>query len=202
MQQLSVGDILNKQIEQSSFDHLIYMVHLEALVFYIGQSKRDVVTRFWEHINKPSRLGQLIALNEPDSLKWQVRFFNLADCRPFVQQKRLFQDQAWEHFDMTMAEKALITHFRPVVNADFNPKPTPLPSHFKGRHLFTAVSTPLFNNGSKSAQEIAWQNKMRLNGWVSMVDENGRFYWKHQSGQTLSDKQIALYRANHKVPPA
>ena len=203
MQFTSVGDILNKRIEQASFDQLIYMVHVDQLVFYIGQSKRDVVTRFWEHINKPSKLGQLISLNQPNSPQWQVQFFSLADCRPYVQQKKLFQDQAWEHFDMDMAEKALITYFCPVANADFNPQPTTLPTHFKGGFLFTAVSPAnLFSQGTKTPKEIAWLNQMRLNGWVSISDENGRVFWKHQQGQTLTEKQVRPYQAKNQIPPS
>lgn len=204
MKQLRVGDILNKQIEAAPFDQLIYMVHFEELVFYIGQSKRNVVTRFWEHMNKPSRLGQLITLNQPDSLAWQVKFFNLADCRPFVMQKKLFQEQAWEHFDMDMAEKALIAHFRPVANVDYNPQPTLLPSFLKGGHLFRAnqPNRSLFSGSNASSKEMLWVNQMRLNGWVQIADDNGRSYWKHKNGYLLTDEQIAPYRTSNKLPPA
>ncbi|MEM7331514.1 MAG: GIY-YIG nuclease family protein [Chloroflexota bacterium] len=202
MQIFSVGDILNKRIEQAELNHLIYMVRFDQLVFYIGQSKRDVVTRFWEHLNKPSKLGQLIKLNQPLSLNWEVAFFSLADCRPYVQQKLLFQDQEWEHFDMDMAEKELIHHFRPVANADFNSNPTPLPAHLKGRHLFTAdSSTSLFGQATRASNNRAWENKMRLSGWISINDENGRVFWKHQNGNTLSPDQIKPYQERQKIPP-
>lgn len=197
MRQITVGDLLEKRIETAPFDQLIYLVHLERLVFYVGQSKRNVVTRFLEHLNKPSKLGQLIALNSPHSHRWGVRFFTLTECRPFVQQKRLFQDQGWEHFNMDMAEQALIAHFCPVVNSDFNPSPTPLPSSFNGRHLFTPPS--IVDTAMKN--ETIWLNNMHLGGWVKIEDRHGRSFWKHRDGRLLTDQQIDPYRLAGKLPP-
>lgn len=198
MKQLLVGDILQKRVTQAAFDQLIYKVHFESTVFYIGQSKRDIVKRLWEHLNKPSRLGQLIKLNEPESLRWQLTFYALADCRPFVQQKRLFADQAWEHFDMTMAEQALIAHYRPIANADFNPSPSPLPAQFKGQHLFAnTLRSSLLGNGGTAAR---WANQMRLNGWVSVTGENGRIFWKHKNGRILTNEQAAPFQRSGTLP--
>lgn len=200
---LTVRTLLEGKTDHVDFNHLIYKVFINSLVLYIGQSKRNVVTRFGEHLNKPSKLGMLIKLNQPSSLNWQIKFFTLSDCRPFIHQKRLFVDQAWEHFDMDMAERALIEHFRPVVNADFNPNPTPLPPHLKGHHLFnpTAVSNMLSSNGTnRSPNNIAWQNKMRLNGWISIQDENGRTLWKHPSGTIMTADQLIPYQESGTIP--
>lgn len=200
MKQLLVDDIIQKRIRQAQFDQLIYKIHFESTVFYIGQSKRDIVTRLWEHLNQPSRLGKLIRLNEPGSRRWRLTFYTLADCRPFVGQKRLFTDQAWEHFDMDMAEKALIAHFRPVVNADFNATPTLLPAQFKGQHLFskkTAASTLGMTGDAAFAQ---WANKMRLNGWVSVDGSDGRTFWKHKNGRILNERQVQPYWIHNKLP--
>lgn len=196
MKQLRVDDILEKRVRQAEFDQLIYKIHFESTVFYIGQSKRDVVTRLWEHLNKPSRLGQLIQLNEPASRRWRVSFYTLAACRPFVQQKRLFADQAWEYFDMDAAERALITHFCPVVNADYNPRPTPLPPQFRGQHLFAASAVPsLFSHAATQ-----WQNRMRLGGWVSVRAADGGLIWKHSSGRMLTEQQIRPYQTSNTLP--
>jgi hypothetical protein len=149
-----------------------------------------VVARFWEHLHKPSRLGQLITLNRPQSLAWAVDFYTLADCRPFVSQKSLFAMQAWEHFDMDMAEQGMIAALRPVLNRDFNPHPTPLP--------------PLYNRqpptGQPTPTERLWLNRMSLAGWVYEVDADGRLIWQHRDGRTLSEQQIAPYRHQNRLP--
>lgn len=198
MQQVTVQTILNHEISQA-LGHTIYVVRHAETIFYIGQSKRDVVSRFWEHMQKPSRLGQLIQQNAPNSYEWLVYFYTLADCRPFVSQKRLFPDQAWEHFDMDMAEQALIAHFRPALNRDFNPHPTPLPTHYRGQTTQAAPPTsPLLNQGDNRL----WLNQMQLQGWVRFQDENGRFHWQHRSGKTMNDEAIRPYRHANRIPPS
>jgi len=193
MQTTTVQAILDKQIE-TSLGHLIYVVKDGALVFYVGQSKRDVVARFWEHMQKPSRLGQLIALNRPQSLAWTVDFYALADCRPYVSQKSLFAMQAWEHFDMDMAEQSVIAALRPVLNRDFNPNPMPLPPHYNGQYL-TEQPTNTTN-----PTERVWLNRMSLAGWVHGQDANGRVTWQHRDGRFLSEQQMAPYRQQNRLP--
>lgn len=200
METVNIDQLLQRQISQS-LGHLIYVVRDEAIVFYVGQSKRDVIERFWEHLTKPSRLGQLIASNRPQSLAWTVQFWTLADCRPFVQQKRLFADQEWERFDMDMAERALIEAFRPVLNRDFNLQPTPLPAHYRGQQLgATSPTGGLFGGGGQSQSERVWLNRMRLAGWVT-VKENGRLLWQHRSGVQLNEADMAAYRHKNQLPP-
>ena len=127
MKSVQIQDVLERQMDHV-LGHLIYVVRDGDVVFYVGQSKRDVIMRFWEHMNKPSRLGQLIALNRPQSMKWLVDFYTLADCQPYVKQQSLFSMQEWQHFDMDMAEQGMIAQMRPVLNKDFNVNPTPLPA--------------------------------------------------------------------------
>ncbi len=196
MHTVSVEEILDRSFDHL-LGHLIYVVRDEALIFYVGQSKRDVLVRFWEHMHKPSRLGQLIALNKPDSLAWQVEFYTLADCRPFVQQLSLFSMQAWQHFDMDMAEKGMIAQMCPVLNKDFNPKPTRLPSRYVNGDLQAEDEELLW-----TAVDRPWLNKMSLAGWVYVQDEkNGRILWKHQDGTLLSDKSVVPYRQQGQLPP-
>lgn len=193
---VSVKSVLNREVKKS-LGHLIYVVRDEALIFYVGQSRRDVITRFWEHMQMPSHLGQLIELNKPDSLGWAVDFYELADCAKFVQQKTLFALQAWQHFDMDMAEQALIQALRPVLNKDFNPQPTPLPTKYKG-HAALSLAQP---KSAVSPQERIWLNKMSLRGWVyEAVGQNGRIQWQHPSGKTLSEADMLPYRQSGTVP--
>lgn len=189
----TIQAILDKGID-AALGHLIYVVRDEPLVFYVGQSKRDVVARFWEHVQKPSRLGEFIALNRPQSLAWAVDFYTLADCRPFVGQKSLFAMQAWEHFDMDMAEQSVIAALRPVLNRDFNAHPTPLPPHYQGQHLTEQPTT------APAPTARVWLNRMSLAGWVYEQDADGRVTWQHRDGRTLSEQQIAPYRHQNRLP--
>ena len=194
MQTVTVQKLLHNQID-NTLGHLIYVVRDHDLIFYIGQSKRDITARFSEHVQKPTRLGQLIALNRPDSFTWSVDFYTLADCRPFVAQKSLFAMQAWEHFDMDMAEQGLIQSLQPVLNRDFNAHPTPLPAIYAGQHLAPQPQTDLH------APELQpWLNRMSLDGWVYEMDANGRLTWHHSDGRTMTDNEIAPFRSNNRVP--
>lgn len=195
---ITVGQLLAKQVTDT-LGHLIYVVRENDLVFYVGQSRRDVLTRFGEHLQKPSRLGKLIMLNTPSSQNWQVDFYALADCAAFVQQKSLFAMQAWQHFDMDMAEKGMIKVMRPVLNQDFNEKPTPLPARYRG-HAELYLDKPVTAvSPTTSPQDRIWLNRMSLQGWVYETD--GRFtIWRHASGKTLTEAEMAPYRQVGKLP--
>lgn len=197
MQTVTIQNLLDKQLDDT-LGHLLYVVRDASLIFYVGQSKRDVAARFAEHLQKPSRLGQLIKQNQPGSLAWSVDFYTLADCRPFVVQKSLFALQAWESFDMDMAEQALIAHMRPVVNRDFNPHPTPLPARYRG-HDLVSESQAGTSLGSEPHNRL-WLNRMSLAGWVYTHDHHGRMTWHHPDGRTLSDPQIAPFRETNQIP--
>lgn len=197
MQTVTVQSILDKQIE-APLGHLLYAVRDAEVCFYVGQSRRDVITRFWEHLQKPSPLGRLISLNQPASGQWAVDFYTLADCRPFVSQKSLFSMQAWEHFDMDMAEQGLIARLRPALNRDFNPQPTPLPARYAGHHL---ASRPVAAAAAlQSPRYRLWLNRMSLAGWVYERDVDGRITWHHADGRTLPDAAMIPYRENNRLP--
>lgn len=203
---VAVGKIIEKEAT-NALGHLIYVVRDAALVFYVGQSRRDVVTRFWEHLQKPSRLGQLITLNKPASFQWAVDFYALADCAAFVRQKSLFTLQEWQHFDMDMAEQAMIRALRPVLNQDFNAKPTPLPPRYRGHAALnlskpktvTSASLSTGVSPTHSPQDRVWLNQMSLQGWV--CDKMGsRMVWQHASGKTLTEAEMAPFRQAGKLP--
>ncbi|WP_420643408.1 GIY-YIG nuclease family protein [Candidatus Leptofilum sp.] len=206
MIRFTVKQLLAKEAAET-LGHLIYVVRDADLVFYVGQSRRDVLTRFGEHMQKPSRLGQLIQLNEPASDNWSVDFYALADCAAFVRQKSLFALQEWQHFDMDMAEQAMIQAMRPVLNRDFNEKPTPLPAGYLGHAaLFlpkptTATSAMLSTavSPTTSPQDRIWLNRMSLQGWVHETAGN-RTFWRHASGKTLTEAEMAAYRLAGKLP--
>ncbi len=196
MKSVQVQDILERKVDHV-LGHLMYVVRDEDVVFYIGQSKRDVVVRFWEHINKPSRLGQLITLNRPQSMHWLVDFYTLADCRPYVKQQSLFSMQEWQHFDMDMAEQGMIAQMRPVLNKDFNPNPKPLPAQYMGQNVIGDGPEVIW-----SVQDRPWLNRMSLAGWMYVRDAgNGRIIWQHQNGTVLTDEIVASYRQRGRLPP-
>ncbi len=198
MRTVTVGAILQKEA-QNALGHLIYVVRDEGLIFYVGQSRRDVVTRFWEHLQAPSKLGQLISLNAPAAHQWSVDFYSLADCAAFVRQKSLFALQEWQHFDMDMAEQALIHALCPVLNHDFNVKPTPLPARYLG-HAALGLAKPVTAvSPTTSPQDRIWLNRMSLQGWI--YEQTGsRTVWRHPSGQTLTEAEMAPYRQAGKLP--
>ncbi len=195
MKTIVVADILDKQFD-TEVGHVIYVVRNGRLLFYIGQSKRDLVVRFREHVQKPSRLGRLINENKPASLSWSLDFYTLADCRPFVAQKTLFPMQEWEHFDMDMAEEGMIRQLRPVLNLDFNPNPNPLPAHYQGHDIF---DKPL----SSTTHDRLWLNRMGLQGWSYIQDKkSGLVLWQHTSGTWLTEKEGESFRQSGKIPPS
>ena len=200
MKTVTVGTIINKD----AFDilgHLIYVVRDKTLTFYVGQSRRNVVTRFWEHLNAPSRLGQLIAHNDPTSYEWAVDFYELADCERFIKQKSLFAMQEWQHFDMDMAEQAMIQGLHPVLNRDFNEQPTPLPATYRG-HAALGMANPNSFSPTTNVQDRVWLNRMSLQGWVyEKVGGNGRLQWQHSSGKILTEAEMQRYRSTSKLPP-
>jgi hypothetical protein len=199
MKTFTVTEIVNASID-NTLGHMIYLVRDGDLIFYIGQSKRNIIIRFQEHLQKPSRLGQLIQVNQPASDKWVVEFYTLADCRPFIQQKSLFPMQAWEHFDMDIAEKGMIQALRPVVNKDFNHHPTPLPLAYHGHNLIASVAADFQSELDANAR--IWMNKMSMHGWV--YDKNpqtNQIIWQHPSGITLLEHQAASFREAGTVPP-
>jgi hypothetical protein len=195
---VTVGAILQKEAK-NALGHLIYVVRDAALVFYVGQSRRDVVTRFWEHLQAPSHLGQLISLNAPASHQWSVDFYALADCAAFVPQKSLFALQEWQHFDMAMAEQALIAALHPVLNHDFNSKPTPLPARYRGHAALGLPKPKTAVSPTTSPQDRIWFNRMSLQGWVYETI-GSRTVWRHPSGQTLTEAEMAPYRQAGKLP--
>jgi hypothetical protein len=196
MDTFTIQAIVDKQFDQA-LGHLIYVVREGEVVFYVGQSKRDVVTRFWEHIQKRSRLGQLIELNRPSSLTWLVDFYTLADCRPYVTQKSLFAMQAWETFDMDMAEQALIAWLRPILNRNFNANPTPLPAHYHGHELLgQRLPASLLHEPAHRP----WLNRMSLAGWVYVQDGDGCITWRHHDGRLVADREMALFRQSGRIP--
>jgi hypothetical protein len=197
---VTVNTILQKKVP-NTLGHLIYVVRDEMLIFYVGQSRRDVVTRFEEHLQTPSHLGQLITLNAPASHQWSIDFYTLADCATFVLQKSLFALQEWQHFDMDMAEQALIQTMRPVLNHDFNAKPTPLPARYRGHAALNLPKPETAVSPTASPQDRIWLNRMSLQGWVyEKVGRNGRLQWHHSSGKTLTEAEMAPYRQAGKVP--
>jgi predicted GIY-YIG superfamily endonuclease len=199
MKRVTVETLLSKEVA-NALGHLIYVVRDGTLVFYVGQSRRDVITRFWEHLHAPSHLGRLIAVNKPNSLQWMVDFYALADCEQFVRQKSLFAMQEWQHFDMDMAEQALIQAMRPVLNRDFNEKPTPLPAHYQGHAVLGLAKPQTAASPTASPQDRIWLNRMSLQGWV-YERVNGRIQWQHPSGKTLTEAEMAFYRQSNKLPP-
>lgn len=199
METVTVAAILNKEIGHV-LGHLIYVVRDDRLVFYVGQSRRDVITRFWEHLHTPSHLGRLISVNKPDSLQWTVDFYMLADCERFVQQKSLFTMQEWRRFDMDMAEQALIQAMRPVLNRDFNEKPTPLPASYRGHAVLGLAKPQVAISPTASPKERIWLNRISLQGWI-FDRVNGRLQWQHPSGKTLTEAEMSFYRQSNKLPP-
>lgn len=196
MKTFTIAAILNQEVD-STLGHVTYLIRDDQLVFYIGQSKRDVITRFQEHMQKPSKLGRIVTLNQPSSLNWSVDFYTMADCRPFVQQKSLLPMQAWEHFDMDMAESAMINRFNPIVNHDFNVNPTPLPANYRGHEVLTHLQTPILSDANTTHR--VWLNKMSLAGWV--YENAAQKVWRHKSGIVLAEDKVLPYRNSGTVPP-
>jgi hypothetical protein len=96
---------------------------------------------------------------------------------------------------------------RPVLNHDFNVKPTPLPGRYRGHAALNLVKqkTALSAGSSQAStvppQDRIWLNRMSLQGWVyEKVDVNGRLQWRHPSGKILTEAEMAPYRQTGKLP--
>jgi hypothetical protein len=199
MQQYSLAEF-KKINPKTLLGHTIYLVRDGETVFYIGQSRRDTVTRFHEHLHGPSRLGELILANMPAADAWMIELYTLADCRPFVQQKSLFPQQEWEHFDLDAGGKSNDSTTASCAKPDFNPEPRPLPDRYQGAELAATASRPA-EQSFQSAPQRVWQNRLQLQGWVRVEDAHGRLHWQHPHGRTFTTAEMETYRRAGRLPP-
>lgn len=226
MKTVSIEDFVKKRVTNSP-GHLIYVVRDEALVLYVGQTERNVVVRFAEHLNHLSRLGQLIKMNYPACLNWSVDLYTLADCRPYVAQQALWVVQDGLPYDVDMAEIGMIQKMQPVVNFDHNPHPTPLPDAYRGHDVlqkrppsffieeneledasqeWITPEEPLplvFADAEEETEDEEWLDRLAEQGWVCGRNrDNGRTEWWHRDGAVLSEAEMARYQKMGKLPPS
>ncbi len=125
MIETTIGDILSdKALVLKTEDHYIYVVRDGATVFYVGQS-RCPLTRLLGHMGQGewvfpggvSSVGEMIRVNRPQSLDWQIELLTLADCNAA---------------DVNTAEGALIHLYAPLLNRQGKRRRSaPLPKRYK-----------------------------------------------------------------------
>jgi len=114
-------------------------------VFYVGQS-HNTYNRLLAHLgldgrSGPNVLGRLILDHAPRSDGWHFEEYTLEECRPFVLAYRVtlpepmqaFYQSLGNHYDVDLAEEALMKLHRPCLNTAMNPNPPPLPERYQHR---------------------------------------------------------------------
>jgi predicted GIY-YIG superfamily endonuclease len=132
MVRLTVRDFLQGKADKVAISG-IYVVRDEECVLYVGRSK-DVVTRLYNHIEKwaSHQLGDVIRINAPQSLSWQIELMEPEECRDIV---KSIGYQRYEDTELTidieLAEQSLIMHYHPCLNISNNVNPGRLHPHIK-----------------------------------------------------------------------
>ena len=133
MIETTVDDLLDGNLDNLNPDmSKIYVVREGDTVFYVGQCRWDILDRLLSHFGKgnwgwaqgPSRLGELILENLPESRSWQIDFLELTDVA------EMFPKFVGE-WTSNSAEQRLIQMYRPCLNRRGNPDPTPLPEQYR-----------------------------------------------------------------------
>jgi hypothetical protein len=134
MIEANVKDLLADRLKAlDTTDHYIYMVWHGDTVFYIGQSQ-DPAARLRSHLGNvvqgkrgsTTALGNLILDSLPESRNWQITLLTILECGYWI--RACFPTHT--EWNVNMAERAMIFHFRPCLNVADNPLPTPLPEHY------------------------------------------------------------------------
>lgn len=110
----------------------VYIIRDGKDVLYVGRSK-DTVNRLIEHIEKwtSSSIGNIIHINAPQSLSWQIELMKPEECRDIV--KGVYKRYANPDniIDIETAEESMIMYYHPCFNTSNNPNPNRTPSHIK-----------------------------------------------------------------------
>lgn len=135
MQAVTIKDI-SKGLKVSRV-HTLYIVADdrpdERCILYVGQTRAGVSERLCQHVNGnwghgPSKLGQLIVSNWPQSLAWKVQAYTWAEIIPAGAHGKSLLDEA---------EQKLIARFRPCLNILHNKQPRPLPVRYRSGQVRT-----------------------------------------------------------------
>ena len=124
MLQATVRDFLAGKLKQTDTSHAIYLVRANEQVLYVGKSIH-VLTRLLQHLCRSETadwIGQVIWLNQPQSLDWSIELFTCEECLPLVLQ--LYPKHPQNRLpSMKAAEMAMIAHHHPCFNAQNNVSP-------------------------------------------------------------------------------
>jgi hypothetical protein len=145
---------------------IIYVVRDSDLIFYVGTSE-NVIDRLHWHLGEgtfgwgsTSQLERLFRDNLPAARDWQVELLTTDDCVGILERitdlrferestgiylpySRTMQDGAtvqWrQKCTKEILECRLIQAYRPCLNADCNPTPTPLPEKYQRPYDFSSM---------------------------------------------------------------
>lgn len=145
MKTFTVRQILNPSwvlLDKRDARFCIYVFRDEATVFYVGKSK-EPQTRVLTHLGRNyrfgcSNVGDMVEVNKPKSLSWQVDFYTLVDCLWAVP---IYAPDTAEYYKahlqddreglMEIAEKCMIADLRPYLNSTYNHEAKALPDKYK-----------------------------------------------------------------------
>lgn len=138
MIQITVRDIFNDNFTNVP-DEGIYIFRDGEHVFYVGQSI-DIGRRLHEHLLSTAQVGDLVRLNWPKSLSWQVEIMTVEECQPYVLREYPKSTSMW----LDTAERVLIRYYHPSLNGKLNFSPSKLPAHIKRRELEPGATDNLY----------------------------------------------------------
>ena len=131
-----------QQVLESDLDipheYSLYVVRDGDVVFYVGMSTDPLDCRVYNHVyggygSGPSHLGRVVRMNMPESLEWQVQFFDpreVVEGNPLA--KELYMSKESKARE---GEIALISRLKPCLNVTYNRHGRELPKRYKDVRL-------------------------------------------------------------------
>lgn len=138
MIQITIKDVLDGKIADIP-ERGIYIFRDGDCVLYVGKSIR-VATRLKEQLQSISALTDLIEINKPSSLFWQIEVMTVEECYPYA----LKEHPKGVYLTLDTAEGVIIRHHQPCLNGSLNLNRGRLPAHIKRRELIPGETDDLY----------------------------------------------------------
>lgn len=128
---ITLKNLINDKVPRKAIGANIYVIRDRKIIFYIGKSEYDVINRAKAHFGLGNlfpkygcEMEQLTIDNLPDSKKWKVDFYTVADCEKKLKTKLR---------DVQHAEEEMIFRFGPYLNVTYNINRKSIPEKYTAK---------------------------------------------------------------------